>query len=204
MSKSSGCLEHAVVVAGRAGEEHDPGVGRDGDPVQLDVALHPTALVVRRAVPAQALLDRVRATSDGSAASSARWSGYHARATTMLPISLAVVSCPATTSSTTRLATCSRVRLPGRAVVVDDLGLQQQRDDVVARRLRPLVHDVGHLHRQLERSVDHVVGEHRADHRSPASPACATSDRGSVHARRPGYRASRRSLRWEGPARTPR
>ena len=26
---------------------------------------------------------------------------------------------------------------------------------------RPLVHDVGHLHRQLERSVDHVVGEHR-------------------------------------------
>ena len=60
MSNSSGCLEHPVVVARRAGDQDDARVRRDGDAVQLDVALHPPTLVVRRAVPPQALLDRVR------------------------------------------------------------------------------------------------------------------------------------------------
>ena len=55
-----GVGERPLVVVGRAGDEDHPRVGGDGDAVQGDVLLDPAALVVRRRVPAQHLLDRVR------------------------------------------------------------------------------------------------------------------------------------------------
>ncbi len=50
----------ALVVPGRAGDEDYPHVRRDDRAVQLDLAQRPAALVVRRRVPAQHLLDRIR------------------------------------------------------------------------------------------------------------------------------------------------
>ena len=55
-----GIGEGPLVVVGGAGDQDHPRVGGDGDAVQGDVLLDPAALVVRRRVPAEHLLDRVR------------------------------------------------------------------------------------------------------------------------------------------------
>ena len=119
--------------------------------MQGDVLLDPATLVVRRGIPAQHLLDRVRdqrRVGDQLGA----LVGYQSSATTPLAMSLAVVSCPAMVSSSRRYATCSWVSatsLPSSSRTVDG---EEQRRDVVAQVARLLVDD---LHEQ------HHDGAHR-------------------------------------------
>ena len=128
-----GFLVHPLVVVGRAGDEDDARVGRDRDAVQRDVGAASTGPGSATARPTAASPRPRWAGGRRSATSSRRWSGYHAKR----DHAVGDEAGHRLVAGERELEDPVRELLVGeeerRAVVVGDLGPDQQADDVVAR-----------------------------------------------------------------------